>query len=68
MIIGKAGAGASNGDGNVWEIAKAIADRTWEGVPGGNYSRTVFQDTLAPWDIDLYVTCEGFLDTHRVNH
>lgn len=43
----------------MWEIAKAIADRTWEGVPRGAFSQNVFQDTLAPRDIDLYLIHDG---------
>lgn len=32
--------------------AKAIAVRRQEG-PYGHFSQNVFQDTLAPWDVDL---------------
>lgn len=50
---------ASNGNGDVWETAKAIADRTWEGVPRGIFSQNVFQDTLASRDTELYLIHSG---------
>lgn len=43
IIIGKSEAGTSHGDGKVWELAKAIADRTWEGVPWGCFSQMCFK-------------------------
>lgn len=59
MIIGKWGAGASNGHGKVWEITKAVADRKREGVSGGNFSQNVFQDAPAPGDVYLCITYDG---------
>ena len=59
MIIGKSGAGASNGHGKVWEITKAVANRKREGVSGGNFSQNVFQDALAPRDVYLYIIYDG---------
>lgn len=42
----------------IWEIAKAIADKTWEGFPGATFPKCV-SVILAPWDVYLYIVCSG---------